>query len=500
MALYDEKKKPGEPGYAAGASSMDSPAMRDKRGLTKQRPPAAPVPAMPTSTAVAPAPAPVAAPQPGTKIGHLTLLPGSGADVAAKAVGAAAGNVVDAVSGFRAQNQATLQGMAQMTRANNLHFINPADPQSMTASPPSPAPFTRASAPPAAVAPAAPVPAPRTPAQLEQASRDEIAARTQAPNTSRPADVGASLPAGGGGTDIVGTFNGRQITRAQSDAIAGKLPTVGGGGLADAVGVQPAAPVLARQNTAAAYGAPTAPQAAPADLRAANEADAKLRSDIDSQLFRMSFAAGRPGREGRAAQQAMTQLMGLQQGSVEGQGKRAVDIAGGDRNAVLDTNRTTAGLATSDADRALRAQQGSETLQLQREGQNKGGQVLTGDDGTASLLRPDGSLAPLTSQDGGAFRPRAAASTGEITPAGRLDFIGKQIEAVQRAMSTSIDPKAQEGFKTQLDNLNQQATALTAAPAAPTTAQVELLKANPNQAADFDAKFGKGAAAKLLGK
>ncbi len=297
---------------------------------------------------------------------------------------------------------------------------------------------------------------------LDQADARERAAATASP-ASRQTDVGASVSAGGGSADeVIGTFNGRKITRGQSDALAGKLPTASGpviagpnGSFAAATGGDSAqVPLLNRGNYGMSFQMPDAPRAATYDLRQANEADAKLRSDIDSQLFRLSFAAGRPGRDGRAAKEAMAQLIGLQGRSIEGQGKRATDIAGGDRDASVATNRTGAEVATSDADRALRADLGAADVLLRRDGQaadsRRVSQVLNGEDGGVALLRNDGSLSQATNPDGSAFKVQRSTPRDYAAEADDKlfsDLLANQVDAVGNPLPDAIGT-AQQQFQT----------------------------------------------------
>ena len=344
-----------------------------------------------------------------------------------------------------------------------------------------------------------------------EAHATEVNARTSTQSsTSRQSDVGASAPAGGAAPSsfFIGS-NGVKRTINQDGTIAGADPnriTVNSQSFGTAA--QPAAapaPLLNRGG--GGYGASFAPQVAPqadaAGINAAAKADEQLRSAIDSQLFRLSFAAGRPGRDGRAAKQAMADLIGLQGRSIEGQGRRAVDIAGGDRDAELGNNRIGADLATSDADRALRADQGAADIQLRRDGLAADGrsvkQTLTGEDGGVSLLRGDGSLTPATNPDGTPFKSPAL-DRGQVTQRDRLEFLQKRIGGIEEAMASarSLNPGADVSmFEKQLNALNAQAESML--PKEPGSAHIALLKSKPETADQFDEEFGKGAAARILG-
>lgn len=290
MALYDDKKKkPYEPGFLPGAK----------------------------------------------------LIPGSTADTIANAVG-----------GFKANYNAKLQTGEQSRLANNLNFVNPADPASMiarssnrgltvaqptVAAPGASSTQTRAGA--------GGAPPPRTMAQLDQASQAEVNARTSTPSpASMPQGAGASTSAGAvaaptrratmrpdgvavvkmaDGTNAYGA-NGRSVTNAQGTMTSvnqqnfgtAAVPQAPGSiarpGVASTFGLgvndprlndqiaRPQTSLAANQTPGVAVRGPDA-MAEQYASREDREARAKLLSDLDSQRFRLEMIAGNPGRRGRTA-------------------------------------------------------------------------------------------------------------------------------------------------------------------------------------------------------
>ena len=345
-----------------------------------------------------------------------------------------------------------------------------------------------------------------------QADARERAAATRASPARRQTDVGASVSAGGGSApdEVIGTFNGRKITRSQADALAAKLPTVSGpvvmgpnGSYAAGAAGEQAAPVplLSRAAVAPSMGPSLRgpdEMAEQYNSREDREARAKLASDLDSQRFRLEMIAGNPGRRGRAALEALSQNA-QQRAALAGNAERlsaeALQGRANRANTLANTGLEQQGLdRRSEQDILLRR----DALAAEQSGVS---QVLNGENGTVSLLRRDGTVQGVQNPDGTPFRAPVQ-DRGQPTAADRLTFLRERMSGLEKAISDAraLNPTADvSSFQAQLGALNKQADGLLNGPQQPTAAQVAALKANPDKAADFDAMFGPGAAARILG-
>ena len=503
MAMNDDKKKRANtyrtplPGYVDDVVPQVSTA-------PAVRPVAAPAPA--------PAPAPVVPPAVAQKPYQPGFLPG------AKLIpGSTADTIANAVSGFKANYNAKLQTGEQQRLANNLNFIDPANPASMKLAPPSAAvqkPAVAAPKPMPAPMPGAPATtANKSPSQsmtLDQANAREVAAQTarrpgtQAGAGAPPAAGAAALPMPQRPNEVIGQYNGRNITRGQADAYASKLPTSNGpvamgpnnSFAYTPSGGSPAAPIE-RPTPAPAGPAPDAPSGpAPrkADSSAAREAEkaaAKFRSDIGSEIFRLSFAAGRGGRDGRAAKEAIASLMGLAGQSVEGSGKRAVDVASGDRDAAAGADKTGAEQAGADRRaqidfRAKQMQDGTERYKADL-GAIQRPETIT-DAGGRLLLRQGGETTQVMGPDGQPVTMPQAVQTqaGQITPQDQYKALNDQLTALLKT------PPMLGAAPEDVAAYNQQVTALQARRDALVGGQAKQGAVTVKSAADL-AKLPKGA-------
>lgn len=306
-----------------------------------------------------------------------------------------------------------------------------------------------------------------TVAQSQQPVRDPA---VQAPQ------AGASAPGGGvpPSSSVIGTVNGRPVTRAEADRLAGALPTISGpaiiapgGNLAAPTDVSPPSPRPDLTALAPQSATPIATLRRPdtSGVRASTEDRKALMGKLDSMLFANSFAAGRGLRSARELQGDLARTMAV------------LTTNGGDQatRAMLGDQETTGNLAIAqgqlagtnniaNADRAQRAVEIATDATLRRDAINAPGRLvkdtLPGQGGTMSVLRNDGSITPLTGQDGKPF----VAGTEQITAKDQLNFIGEQLKALNSTIA-EVDPTVDVGAFQQLtaqrDALMQQANQLT---------------------------------------
>jgi len=372
-----------------------------------------------------------AQPAAGTKIGHLTLLPGSGADQAAKAVG-----------GFFADTRA--KHTAHMDALKQAH---PNLAQTGT-----PAPTLPAAAPVRAPAPtAAPTVnliSPTRPdfGSVRPPTRAMAPATTSnAPKVAPPAQGPAATAAGGGGSAptgrVLGTFTGkngtRTITEADAATLAGRLPTASGpvvmgpngsyatssGGAPAGAGAAPALPTLPRPTYASGGGQGAVigmPGSGPEGERA------KMLSALNDQIRGIGTANTRGKRDLLA--NLLRQQSELTSQSGELANRR--DIA----QLQADTSLTTTRMGqegedyravlgeTGDTERALLSQAGENYRLLNRP------EYTAGADGNYTLVQ-GGVARPVTGADGQPFKA-AGKDNGGLTAANVIDAYDKARQAI----------------------------------------------------------------------
>lgn len=130
------------------------------------------------------------------------------------------------------------------------------------------------------------------------------------------------------------------------------------------------------------------------------------------------------------------------------------------------------------------------------------GQVVTGADGNAGLLRQDGTVRRVLDEEGNQFRPAATEDRGQVTPAMQFQELSKQLQSLRETSALTPNPQATQ----QIQQIEAQMAALAGGnqvqqgvPSEPPAAAISELRANPGTRAQFDEAFGRGAAARYLG-
>jgi len=238
------------------------------------------------------------------------------------------------------------------------------------------------------------------------------------------------------------------------------------------------------------------------------EAIRRLSGKIDSDVFRLSFAAGRRGREGRQAQSAISALRGEQANLLGGESNRTEGQVA--RRSLNDANAAATQMqqqgemhraALRDAtDRArITADTDYRSNSLAAE-QSRPSQLVRGLDGNTTILRNDGSVGTLRDEAGNPIQtPEQTA--GALTPAALLDSYTQQSRAINEGPGTP-EEKAQQQAALRADPMfgTLFAQQQGGARAVPPAAAIERLRANPAAAAQFDEIFGPGAAAQYLNR
>jgi hypothetical protein len=373
-------------------------------------------------------------------LGHLTLVPGSTADTIAKAAG-----------GFKERYNAPPTG---------LKIISPDNPLSMQT-------FT----PPARTSAAAPATAGNSPA----ANMPPIGSTNTAPGMhliepSNPASMAIKPPSANVTvpSPVIGTFNGRDITRADAEAIAARLPTAalgtpvamgpnGSFAFSPPGGPSASAPPGSLASEASAVPSFAPPSVDTNRVRDAEQERAEVAKAIDDRIAALSFGPGALNSRGK--RQLYAELVGQRAGLA----KQAGDLAGASETSQRQSGTTLAATAASEAgalDRVRLEQEGETARNLTTNAAAnlramlKPPEYVTDKDGNVNFAAGS-TFAPVTDAKGNALRTPVTKAEGAITPAVQLDALVKQLQAEQGYIQP--DPA-------RVYTLQQQIAALAAPP------------------------------------
>lgn len=226
------------------------------------------------------------------------------------------------------------------------------------------------------------------------------------------------------------------------------------------------------------------------------EASRRLAGNIDSDIWKLSFAAGRRGREGRQAQSTIAQLRDAQAGIIGGDANRTAGAA--DRRSV-NSAALVAGQMQQQGEMhraALDASTRTDIAQMQdataREALVQRPTLQS--DANGNLLSVSGTTAtPVTGADGSTIRMPQAAAAGQITPAMQYETLSQQIDTLLgTGTAGGIDPAAYEQrlatLTAQRDALLQPGQQVIRPGQTPTLEQF-LIAARPSNPSATDAEL-----------
>lgn len=220
------------------------------------------------------------------------------------------------------------------------------------------------------------------------------------------------------GSEVIGQFNGRNITRAQSDALAGQLNTVSGNQIAT---VPDSA--MNRAQSAAQQMASFAQRS-----RGSGAVGAIIRADGQDEISKALRDIGPLDRRGR--RQAAIELLGLRQRGEE---------SAANRIATAENQQNE--LAQRAAGQALAAEVDmAQTEANTRNQRRQNTQTVTGSDGTTYSVEGS-TLTPLRTSDGKVFKAATKADDSQARiAAGLLESLlppGASPEQVAQATATA---------------------------------------------------------------
>lgn len=279
------------------------------------------------------------------------------------------------------------------------------------------------------------------------------------------APVAGAPGTAGGGADpnrVLGTFNGRPITQAQADQLAGQLPTangmpaVAGGNYVASTGVR--RPTAEGAADLGRVARPVAQVNAPMTdnyyTRQAMEQQRGVLSDIDSQMFALRGNSQRY----RSGREAMAQLLATKAGIVNAGLANASGSAGDERNtraniALQNAQAQNAQtLKDAELEGAQQIARGNNTTQLaaqvleNRRARRPG--VITTADGQTGSVDDSGTFRPVVDAIGKPVRV-GTERRAEVSPDKLLEVYGAELAAIRQAAG-----KDDEKLKAGIDALN----------------------------------------------
>ncbi|MBW8776661.1 MAG: hypothetical protein JF596_17120 [Stenotrophomonas sp.] len=328
-------------------------------------------------------------------------------------------------------------------------------------------------------------------------SAQNAASLPNSPGTPTPAAAAAQLTPGS-----PNSFTGANgVTRSVAAAPAAAGARAAPRSLPPVVAANTTAPMVqdsTQRATDAIRGAALQSRADAADVVTDGlgpSAELMRRLDIAQSSYQNR---GSPSSRAAVAQAILGQLAARNQASAAGQGATNAVLQGG---AASENAANEAFAGRKQQARMFDAEGALQQDQSATEGRRVN-RTLTGSDGTTSVLSNDGTLTPITGQNGQAFRELRTDATGRITPEVQLKYLGEQRKAILENVALPDEQRTQQ--LAAIDErvaglLPQPAAAAAAAPAIPQPA-IDFLKKNPNRAAEFDAKYGAGASTRYLSR
>jgi len=296
---------------------------------------------------------------------------------------------------------------------------------------------------------------------------------------------------------VLGTFNGRAITQADSDRLSGALPTATGpvemgpnGSFAAATGARPATP--------SATGIAAAPAAAPALPRPVGAVIDNRSASVpeDEMRRRLSIALATDGRGSPDTRRALTAGFEAEMGRRAG-----AEEASANRNARLTEQAQAGTIAAQNLQQQQTFQASQRNAELAQQ-ESQFGRTLASNERLAVMPRPQlitdasgktfsvgaGGATAVTDKDGNPIQQAVSKESGQITPAMQFAAINEQIKAVTESMLPPEERAAQ------LSALQQRQAALVnggqgAAPSAAPTLDDFLTKARAANPGASDAQL-----------